>query len=279
MDSSGKLVLAATPIGSRRDASPALVELLETADVVAAEDTRQFGALLRRLQVRVSGRVVSYFEGNEAERSGELAAAVGDGNVVALVTDAGMPSVSDPGYRVVTACIDRGLRVTALPGPSAVLTALALSGLPTDRFCFEGFLPRKSGERRSRLEELVAERRTMVFFEAPHRLAEFLGDAAEALGQDRRGAVCREMTKPHEEIIRDTLGGLRDWADGGVRGEVTVVVAGAQAQATSMEEGLALVRARMDDGEKLSSAVGEVARATGLSRKQLYEAALAARKA
>lgn len=279
MDSSGKLVLAATPIGSRRDASPALVELLETADVVAAEDTRQFGALLRRLQVRVSGRVVSYFEGNEAERSGELADAVGDGNVVALVTDAGMPSVSDPGYRVVTACIDRGLRVTALPGPSAVLTALALSGLPTDRFCFEGFLPRKSGERRSRLEELVAERRTMVFFEAPHRLAEFLGDAAEALGQDRRGAVCREMTKPHEEIIRDTLGGLRDWADGGVRGEVTVVVAGAQAQATSMEEGLALVRARMDDGEKLSSAVGEVARATGLSRKQLYEAALAARKA
>lgn len=279
MDSSGKLVLAATPIGSRRDASPALVELLETADVVAAEDTRQFGALLRRLQVRVSGRVVSYFEGNEAERSGELADAVGDGNVVALVTDAGMPSVSDPGYRVVTACIDRGLRVTALPGPSAVLTALALSGLPTDRFCFEGFLPRKSGERRSRLEELVAERRTMVFFEAPHRLAEFLGDAAEALGQDRRGAVCRELTKPHEEIIRDTLGGLRDWADGGVRGEVTVVVAGAQAQATSMEEGLALVRARMDDGEKLSSAVGEVARATGLSRKQLYEAALAARKA
>lgn len=279
MDSSGKLVLAATPIGSRRDASPALVELLETADVVAAEDTRQFGALLRRLQVRVSGRVVSYFEGNEAERSGELADAVGDGNVVALVTDAGMPSVSDPGYRVVTACIDRGLRVTALPGPSAVLTALALSGLPTDRFCFEGFLPRKSGERRSRLEELVAERRTMVFFEAPHRLAEFLGDAAEVLGQDRRGAVCREMTKPHEEIIRDTLGGLRDWADGGVRGEVTVVVAGAQAQATSMEEGLALVRARMDDGEKLSSAVGEVARATGLSRKQLYEAALAARKA
>lgn len=279
MDSSGKLVLAATPIGSRRDASPALVELLETADVVAAEDTRQFGALLRRLQVRVSGRVVSYFEGNEAERSGELADAVGDGNVVALVTDAGMPSVSDPGYRVVTACIDRGLRVTALPGPSAVLTALALSGLPTDRFCFEGFLPRKSGERRSRLEELVAERRTMVFFEAPHRLAEFLGDAAEVLGQDRRGAVCRELTKPHEEIIRDTLGGLRDWADGGVRGEVTVVVAGAQAQATSMEEGLALVRARMDDGEKLSSAVGEVARATGLSRKQLYEAALAARKA
>ncbi len=279
MDSSGKLVLAATPIGSRRDASPALVELLETADVVAAEDTRQLGALLRRLQIRVGGRVVSYFEGNEAERSGELADAVADGAVVALVTDAGMPSVSDPGFRVVNACVERGLRVTALPGPSAVLTALALSGLPTDRFCFEGFLPRKGGERRARLAELVAERRTMVFFEAPHRLHEFLVDAAEVLGEDRRGAVCREMTKPHEEIIRDTLGSLRDWADGGVRGEVTLVVAGAPAEATSMQEGLQLVRTRMDQGEKLSSAVGEVARATGLSRKQLYEAALAARKA
>lgn len=278
MDTSGKLILAATPIGSHRDASPALRELLETADVIAAEDTRQFSALLRRLQIRAEGRVISYFEGNEAERTAELVEAAELGQVVALVTDAGMPSVSDPGFRVVNAFIDAGLPLTALPGPSAVLTALAVSGLPTDRFCFEGFLPRKPGERRRRLAGLVAEDRTMVFFEAPHRLEEFLFDAAEVFGATRRAVVCRELTKPYEEIVRDSLIGLLAWAKEGVRGEVTVVVTGAL-KVTSLPEALELVQARIADGEKLSAAVGEVAAATGVARKPLYEAALAARKA
>lgn len=278
MQSDGVLVLAATPIGSSRDASPALAELLSNADVVAAEDTRQTVALLRRIGVTAAGRLVSYFEGNETERTQELVDAVLAGQTVALVTDAGMPSVSDPGFRVVSACIEQGARVTALPGPSAVLTALALSGLPTDRFCFEGFLPRRSGERRSRLAELAGERRTMVFFEAPHRLHDFLADAALTLGASRRAAVCREMTKPHEEVVRDSLESLAAWAADGVRGEVTVVVEGAAQAVTSTDDALALVQQRIADGEKLSAAVSEVATATGVARKSLYEAALAARK-
>ncbi len=276
--STGALVLAATPIGSHRDASESLRSLLADADIVAAEDTRKFGTLLRRLQVAAGGRVVSFYEGNEEARTGELLDAIAAGRTVALVTDAGMPSVSDPGYRIVRACIERDLRVTALPGPSAVLTALAVSGLPTDRFCFEGFLPRKSGERRARLTLLAAETRTMVFFEAPHRLAGFLTDAAEVVGADRAAVVCRELTKPYEEVVRGTLTSLREWATGGVRGEVTVVVGGAGEQRTGVDDALELVAARIEDGEKLSSAVRGVADATGANRKELYEAALAARK-
>lgn len=274
---SGSLVLAATPIGSSRDASESLRALLEEADLIAAEDTRKFVTLLRRLGISAPGRVVSYFEGNEATRTDELVEAVAVGQKVALVTDAGMPSVSDPGFRVVTACIERGLRVTAVPGPSAVLTALALSGLATDRFCFEGFLPRKEGARRARLESLRTEERTMVFFEAPHRLHEFLVTAAEVLGADRPAAVCRELTKPHEEIIREPLGVLADWAAEGVRGEVTLVVAGRDADAPDADDALALVAQRVASGEKLSSAVREVAEITGANRKELYAAALAAR--
>lgn len=275
--SDGALVLAATPIGSHRDASQSLRDLLSTADLIAAEDTRRFVTLLRRLGVDAPGRVVSYFEGNEATRTGELVAAVEAGQQVALVTDAGMPSVSDPGFRAVTACIEKGLRVTALPGPSAALTALAVSGLPTDRFCFEGFLPRKDGQRRTRLESLVSEERTMVFFEAPHRLHDFLAGAAGVLGEDRPAVVCRELTKPYEEVVRGTLAELRDWAAEGVRGEVTVVVSGAPEVATSADDALALVAARVAEGEKLSAAVRSVAEVTGVNRKELYEAALAAR--
>lgn len=274
----GVLVLAATPIGSSLDASASLRALLTSADVIAAEDTRKFVTLLRRLGIEAPGRLVSYFEGNEAGRSAELADAVAAGSTVALVTDAGMPSVSDPGYRVVTACIERGLRVTAVPGPSAVLTALAVSGLPTDRFCFEGFLPRKSGERRSRLAALAGETRTMVFFEAPHRLGDFLTDAAAVLGAERPGVICRELTKPHEEIIRGGLAELAAWTADGVRGEVTVVVAGAAEQPLAADDAVALVAARMAEGEKLSAAVRSVADATGANRKDLYEAALAVRK-
>lgn len=274
----GRLVLAATPIGSHLDASASLRGLLASADLIAAEDTRRFLTLLRRLGVEAPGRVVSYFEGNEASRTDELVAAVASGQVVALVTDAGMPSVSDPGFRVVTACIEQDLRVTAVPGPSAVLTALAISGLPTDRFCFEGFLPRKDGARRSRLDALTAETRTMVFFEAPHRLEEFLRAAAAALGEDRRAVVCREMTKPYEEVVRGTLTELAAWAAEGVRGEVTLVVAGAAEQHLDTDDALALVAQRVAEGDKLSAAVRAVAEVTGTNRKELYEAALAARR-
>ncbi|MFT3888949.1 MAG: 16S rRNA (cytidine(1402)-2'-O)-methyltransferase [Arachnia sp.] len=271
----GALILAATPIGSSEDASASLREALTAADVIAAEDTRRFLTLTKRLGIEPSGRVVSYFEGNEASRTGELVEAIAAGQRVVLVTDAGMPSVSDPGYRVVTAAVDAGLRVTAVPGPSAVLTALAVSGLPVDRFCFEGFLPRKQGERRRRLARLAAEERTMVFFEAPHRLAEFLSDAAAELGADRRAAVCRELTKPYEEVRRAGLAELAAWAADGVRGEVTVVVEGAEAVEVSVEEALGLVRQAMADGARLSGAVADVAKATGVARKELYAAALA----
>lgn len=269
------MILAGTPIGSSEDASGTLREALLTADVIAAEDTRRFQLLTKRLGIEPTARVVSYFEGNEASRTPDLVDAVGAGQRVVLVTDAGMPSVSDPGYRLVVACIEAGLRVTAVPGPSAVLTALAVSGLPVDRFCFEGFLPRKAGERGRRLTELAGEQRTMVFFEAPHRLAEFLADAARALGAGRRAAVCRELTKPFEEVIRGTLEDLAGWATGGVRGEVTVVIAGADAVEHTAADALELVRQARAGGAKLSAAVADVARLTGADRKQLYAAALA----
>lgn len=273
--SDGVLILAATPIGSSRDASDALRELLTNADVVAAEDTRRAVTLLRRLGITANGRIVSYFEGNESQRTPELVDAARSGATVALITDAGMPSVSDPGYRVVTAFLEAGLRVTALPGPSAVLTALAVSGLPVDRFCFEGFLPRKAGERRRRLDALATEERTIVLFEAPHRLEEFLADAAAALGSDRRVACCRELTKSHEEVFRGTLDEALSWARDGVRGECTVVIEGATVVEMEPEDALSLVRARIDSGMKLSAAVAEVASITGSRRKELYAAAVA----
>lgn len=273
--SSGMLILAATPIGSSTDASEALRSALADADVIAAEDTRRFLTLTRRIGVEPRGRIVSYFEGNEAARTSELVDAVAAGQRVVLATDAGMPSVSDPGYRAVVACIDAGLRVTAVPGPSAVLTALAVSGLPVDRFCFEGFLPRKSGERTRRMAGLAAEERTMVFFEAPHRLEAFLRDAADQFGGGRRAAVCRELTKPFEEIRRGGLSELAAWAGEGVRGEVTVVVEGARPVAATVDEAIVLVRRRVADGAKLSAAVGEIAKLTGANRKELYAAALA----
>ena len=272
-------MLAGTPIGDAADASPALVRTLTEADVIAAEDTRQLQLLLRRLGVATDAQVVSYFEGNEASRTPGLVEAMADGQVVVLVTDAGMPSVSDPGYRLVVAAIEAGLRVTSVPGPSAVLTALALSGLPVDRFCFEGFLPRKAGERRRQLAGLATEPRTMVFFEAPHRLAEFLTDAADALGVDRRAAVCRELTKPYEQVVRGPLAELADWASEPPRGEVTVVIQGAPQAADDWESALDRVRVQVNGGAKLSEAVAEVARETGLRRKGLYERALAARAA
>lgn len=274
----GRLVLAGTPIGDLDDASPSLRRALAEADVIAAEDTRRLRTLLTRLGVAAAARVVSYFDGNEAARATELLADLLAGRTVVVVSDAGMPTVSDPGYRLVTAAIDAGIPVRVVPGPSAVLVALALSGLPTDRFCFEGFLPRKGGERRRRLAELSAEPRTMVFFEAPHRLSEFLMDAIGAFGDRRRAAVSRELTKTYEETRRGTLAELALWAAAGVRGEVTVVVAGATAPELGIDDAVALVAERVAAGEPFSGAVAGVAADLGVSRKALYAAALAARK-
>jgi 16S rRNA (cytidine1402-2'-O)-methyltransferase len=222
---------------------------------------------------------VSYHEHNEAERAAELLDVVRDGGTVLVVTDAGMPVVSDPGFRVVAAAVEAGLPVTAAPGPSAVLTALALSGLPTDRFCFEGFPPRKGGERARAFAELASERRTMVFFESPHRLADTLADLADAFGADRAGAVCRELTKTYEEIVRRPLGELARWAaDTDVRGEICVVVAGAPARAaTPVADLVGEVMARVDGGERLKDAVAEVAAAGGAPKRELYAAAIARR--
>jgi 16S rRNA (cytidine1402-2'-O)-methyltransferase len=272
----GRLVLAATPIGNVGDASARLRDLLATADVVAAEDTRRLRALVGRLGVEVSGRVVSYHEHNEAARADELLEVVAGGGTVLVVTDAGMPAVSDPGFRVVTAAVAAGLTVTAAPGPSAVLTALALSGLPTDRFCFEGFPPRKPGERARVLADLADERRTMVFFEAPHRLGTLLAAMAQAFGADRPAAVCRELTKTYEEVVRGSLAELVEWAQGEVRGEIVVVVGGASrsAAADDLPALVAQVRARVDAGERLKDAAKDVAAAAGVPTRTLYEAAL-----
>src|SRR6478735_6311999 len=271
------LVLAGTPIGDPADASPRLVRELAGADVVAAEDTRRLRRLARDLGVELTGRVVSYYDANEAGRTPELVEAMQAGQRVLLVTDAGMPSVSDPGYRLVAAAVEAGLPVTAVPGPSAVLTALALSGLPVDRFCFEGFLPRKAGERARRLAELATEPRTMVFFEAPHRLAVALTAMADGLGADRPAAVCREMTKTYEEVRRAGLAELAAWAADGVRGEVTVVVAGAgPVVAAAPEDLVAEVERLVAAGVRLKEATAEVASRQGVSRRVLYDAVLAA---
>ncbi len=266
------LVVAGMPIGSVDDASPALLKALAGADVVAAEDTRRFQAFLRRAGLESEARVVSYFEGNEAARTADLVQMLVDGSTVVLVTDAGMPSVSDPGYRLVRAAIDAGVRVTAVPGPSAVLTALAVSGLPTDRFCFEGFLPRKSQARRAALALLATEPRTIVVFEAPHRLGAMLTDSAAVLGADRQAAVCRELTKTYEEVRRGTLSELAEWATGEVLGEITVVVAGATVSRTvTLDDAVALVAGRVASGEKRSMAAAAVAAETGLDRRALYD--------
>jgi 16S rRNA (cytidine1402-2'-O)-methyltransferase len=278
----GTLVLAGTPIGDTADAPPRLAAELERADVIAAEDTRRLRRLTQALGVHTTGRVVSYFEGNESARTPELVEELAQGARVLLVTDAGMPSVSDPGYRLVAAAVERGLRITAVPGPSAVLTALALSGLPVDRFCFEGFLPRKAGERLGRLREVAGERRTLVYFEAPHRLAATLEAMAEVFGADRRAAVCRELTKTYEEVRRDGLGALAAWAAEGVRGEITVVVEGApEAGPADLDDAelVRRVRDREEAGERRKEAIAAVAAEAGLPKRQVFDAVVAAKNA
>ncbi|MGD7788445.1 16S rRNA (cytidine(1402)-2'-O)-methyltransferase [Propionibacteriaceae bacterium Y1700] len=274
----GALVLAATPIGDSADASPRLLTELAGADVIAAEDTRRLHALTQRLGVTTTGRVISYFEGNEAARTPGLVEEIATGHRVLLVTDAGMPSVSDPGYRLVTAVIAAGLPVTAVPGPSAVLTALALSGLPVDRFAFEGFAPRKSAERRRRLAEIVEDRRTTIWFEAPHRLADFLSDASEVIGADRPAAVCRELTKTYEEVRRGPLAELAAWAAEGARGEITVVIGPAPEVVADLDTAVARVSELTSAGERTKPAVATVAAETGIAKNLLYDAVLESRR-
>src|SRR6266545_2125373 len=269
----GGLVLVGAPLGNLADASARLRDTLATADIVAAEDTRRLARLARELGIQIAGRVVSYFEGNEERRTGELVAELQAGARVALVTDGGMPAVSDPGYRLVRAALDAGVPVTAAPGPSAVTTALAVSGLPSDRFCFEGFPPRRPGERRSRFAALATEPRTLVFFEAPHRVAAF--------GPDRPAAVCRELTKTYEEIRRGSLGELAGWAAAEApRGEITLVVAGAAPAAVARPAAadLAAAVARSEaSGTPRKAAIAAVAAAHGLPKREVYEAVVRSR--
>ena len=272
------LTLAATPIGRPDDASPRLVAALSSADVVAAEDTRRLRRLASDLGAEVTGQVVSYFEGNERERTPDLVAHLTAGRHVLLVTDAGMPSVSDPGYRLVVAALEADVDVRAIPGPSAVLTALAVSGLPVDRFTFEGFAPRKAGERERVLGALATEPRTMVFFESPHRTRATLAAMADVLGADRPAALCRELTKTHEEVVRGPLADLVAWVDAqehGVRGEVTLVVAGHVAPPADLDADAlrALVATAEQEGLSRKDAIARVAADTGVRRRTVYEAA------
>jgi 16S rRNA (cytidine1402-2'-O)-methyltransferase len=275
------LIMLGAPLGNPGDASTRLRTALADADVVAAEDTRRLARLAADLGISVTGRVVSYFEGNEERRTPELVEALRRGETVAVITDGGMPSVSDPGFRLVRAALAEGVALTSVPGPSAVTTALALSGLPCDRFCFEGFPPRKGGERRAYLDDLADERRTLVFFEAPHRVADTLADMIAAFGDDRPAALARELTKTHEEVRRAPLGDLAaSVAADPPRGEITLVVGGAVPGAVVVEAAgdlAAAVAALEATGTTRKAAITAVAKAHGRPKRDVYAAVVAAR--
>lgn len=274
----GKLLIGATPLGRPSDASARLIEALTAADIVAAEDTRRVRALAQSLGVQPTGRIMSFFDQNEASRVPGLVDEIAAGATVLVVSDAGMPLINDPGYRLVAACAEADLPVTCLPGPSAVTTALAVSGLASDRFCFEGFAPRKHAARLAWLQTLTAEPRTTVFFESPRRLAETLRDAIEVLGPARRAVVCRELTKTHEEIRRGSLAELAEWAADGVLGEITVVLAGGT-PTVELPDLVAEVEELVADGARVKDACTQViaAHPGAPSRRELYDAVLRAR--
>ncbi len=273
---SGQLILAATPIGNSADASPRLREALETADIIAAEDSRRAKRLLQDLGISTNAQIWSFYDAVEESKSPELIERVQAGNKVLVISDAGMPTVSDPGYRIVQAAIGSGVKVSVIPGPSAVITALAVSGLPVDRFTFEGFLPRKSGEREKFLTQLVNEPRTMVFFEAPHRLVETLEDFAKVFGSDRQAVICRELTKTYEEVIRGTFSQLLDWADQEILGEITLVVSGIKPVAVlDPSEWVELVQTRVALGISQRDAIADVAKELSVPKRDVYDAVLA----
>ncbi|MDO5722568.1 MAG: 16S rRNA (cytidine(1402)-2'-O)-methyltransferase [Actinomycetaceae bacterium] len=269
-----RILLAATPIGDSDDASPRLVRALQDADLIAAEDTRKLLALCSRLGIQVSGEITAVHEHNEHDRAARLVQRAQNGERIVLVSDAGMPTVSDPGYRVVKAAIEAGVTISALPGPSAVLTALAVSGLPSDRFCFEGFPPRREGERAKYLRDLARETRTMIFFESPRRVHDTIAAMAQSWGEERQAVICRELTKTHEEILRGTLAQLRGATDKEIRGEITIVVAGADEDVRA-EDHVAAVLQLAAEGMRLKDAAKQVSAATGARANDLYRAALA----
>lgn len=268
------LILAATPIGNLKDASPRLVEALTTIPFIAAEDTRTLLNLVHSLGVRHEAKLFSLHEHNESERLTQIVE-IARVNDVLVVSDAGMPTVSDPGFLLVRAAVQAGVEVTVIPGPSAVLSALAVSGLPTDRFTFEGFLPRKSGERRKLFQSLLEEQRTMVFFESPHRIKESLEDASAIFGADRQATVSRELTKKFEHTERAALAELVEWAKTDPKGEMVIVIAGAVVREVSIESLVDEVLADKTNG--LKQAVALVAERNGVSKSALYQAALEAR--
>lgn len=274
----GVLIVAGAPIGNAADASLRLASALQSADVVAAEDTRRVRRLAADLGVQIGGQLISNYEAVERSRAEDLVAAVEAGKRVLLISDSGMPTISDPGFRAVRAAVEADLPVTVLPGPSAVTAALAVSGLPTDRFCFEGFLPRKSGERLRACHALATEPRTLVLLESPRRILATLTDLAVALGADRRAALCRELTKTYEEVVRGTLADLVNWAsESPARGEITVVVAGADAtqpeswDATMLVEAVAALTAT---GMSRKDAIASVAATVGTRKRIVYQAVL-----
>ena len=275
------LILAATPLGNPGDASPRLKAAIESASIIAAEDSRRFHRLCSDIEVTFSARVLSFFEGNEEDRTRELLGELQSGASVLVVSDAGMPTISDPGFRLMRDAIQCGIEVQVIPGPSAVTMAVALSGLPTDRFTFEGFPPRASGARLASFEKLRHEERTMVFFEAPHRIGDSLGDAVAVFGAQRRAAICREMTKRYEETIRGTLAELSSWADSNeVLGEITLVVEGASTDSASMsaDEMVARVREFEGAGMDRKAAIASVAQEFGIAKRLVYAAVVDANK-
>jgi 16S rRNA (cytidine1402-2'-O)-methyltransferase len=272
------LILAATPIGNLADASPRLIEAMVESKFIAAEDTRSLLKLANSLGVKLNARLFSLHEHNEGDRLNQILE-IAQTEPVLVVSDAGMPTVSDPGFLLVRAAVEAKIAVTVIPGPSAVLSALAVSGLPTDRFTFEGFLPRKQGDRRKMFSSLSREPRTMVFFESPHRILESLEDAVLQLGGDRAATVSRELTKKFEHTERGTLKDLVEWAKSEPKGEMVLVIAGAQVAEVQVADLVEQVLALLAEGAKLKEAVAEIAAAAGASKSDLYQLVLERRKA
>jgi 16S rRNA (cytidine1402-2'-O)-methyltransferase len=277
-----KLLLAGVPLGNPGDASARLISAIRNASIIAAEDSRRFQRLCQDLGVSSQAKVLSFFEGNEEERTEQLLNELRNGAEVLVVTDAGMPTVSDPGFKLVRSAVEANIPVEVLPGPSAVTTALALSGLPTDRFCFEGFVPRTQGAREKFFDELRFEARTIVFFEAPHRLLETLEVATKTLGKDRKAALCREMTKTYEETVRGDLGTLKEWANSKeVLGEITIVIEGASAGAKEINQAriIEAVRKLESVGMDRKEAIAAVAEELNLPKREVFDAMVAAKVA
>ncbi len=272
------LILACLPIGDARDASAHLIESIQNATYVAAEDSRKFARLCQELNIKHHAKVITFFEGNESEKIDELTSLLKSQKDVLVVTDAGAPGVSDPGYRLIRAAVESDVKIKVLPGPSAVVTALLLSGLPTDRFCFEGFPPRTQGARSKWFNDLAQEERTIIFFEAPHRIVESLKDAGDAFGLDRIGAVCREMSKHYEEVVRGELSQLIEWAESkDILGEITIVISGFDPGTREFDSAqlVQMVLNQESAGEGRKEAIAQVAKETGISKRVVFDAMVA----